>query len=308
MFKRLIPHIFYGNVFYAFCTIALCLETNSLAGLPKNDPLFYVIVGTATLIFYTFVYYLTSRYINRELVAFDWKNRNVWYSYHRPLVKLVLTLAILVLAVAGGVYMLHHFHGLSRLQPEDYVTIAFFPLISLAYSFEFPFFNHFHPLREAAVLKPFILGFAWAGFVTLYPFTALKWEGVDVSQATGIPVHWLFIQNFLFISLLCILFDIKDIQYDRRKQLNTIAVRLGARNTIYWVVIPIIATNMLIKVFYFFHTTQFYTALFVRGIPYLILLLVSFEVRKEKSTLYYLAVIDGMMLLKGITGIISTYL
>ncbi|MDB5232112.1 MAG: hypothetical protein JWN76_2917 [Chitinophagaceae bacterium] len=308
MFKRLIPHIFYGNVFYALCTVALCIETNLLAGLPENDWLFYLIIGTATIVFYTLVYYIASRFINPEMVAFDRKNRNVWYGHHRPLVRFVLIAAIAILLICEGLYFFRYLDRISRLTFTDYFLLAIFPLVSIAYSFEIPLLKHFRPLREAGILKPFVLGFAWAGFVTVYPVLGLKWEGIAITSADGIPVQWLFIQNFLFISLLCILFDIKDMQYDRRKQLNTIPVRLGATKTIFYVVIPLIILNMVIKSVYFFHTSQFFTALFIRGIPYVILLLVSFEVRKEKSTLYYLAVIDGMMLLKALTGIISTYL
>lgn len=306
LLQKLIGFIFFGNIFYAACTVALCIETNLVAGLPLNSFDFYLLIAAATICFYGMIYYISGNRLNRQMVAFDWYSRINWYVQHKKLIRVLLILGISVLVITALIYLLRNMGSITQLSITDYFLLVFFPFVAVAYSYEILPFKQLRILRNAGTLKPFILGFAWAGFVTVYPYIALKWEGFTGSYAS-LSIGWLFVQNFIFISMLCILFDIKDEPLDRKKNLKTIPVRLGIHATVYYVMIPLILLNLLIKFIYFKDETAFYQPVLIRCIPYVFLLFASLEVRKPKATLYYLAVVDGLMLVKAVFGIISVY-
>jgi 4-hydroxybenzoate polyprenyltransferase len=282
------------------------MEANLLAGQPLNHWSFYSSIGFATSIFYTLVYYVSSKRINPQLVSFDWNNRSVWYSHNRTFVRISLILSCLALVFSGVFFLYRNYAGIFRLSIRDCFLIILFPLLALSYSFKLPFTNKFS-LRKFGILKPFILGFAWAGFVTAFPIIALKAEGT-YELNSRLPEIWLFMQNFIFISLLCIIFDIKDEQSDRKQQIRTIPVLLGIRQTVYFIIIPLTIINLFIKATVMYAYQNPFLPIIIRAVPNIILVAVSLQVRSKKSTLYYLAIIDGMMLVKALTGIISIYL
>jgi 4-hydroxybenzoate polyprenyltransferase len=305
--RQIISTLFYGNIFYACCTVALCIETNLLAGQPLNSLPFYLVIGFATILFYSIIYYVSSKKINKEIVAFDWKNRTVWYSYHRNYIRILLIISGIIIIASGIYFSVENFSRLFSLPVWKYFLLALFPLVSITYSFNVLPFKNLSILRQIGVLKPFILGFAWSGFVTLFPLFLLEIEGRS-QNTNALPAYWLFIQNFVFISMLCIIFDIKDVQLDQKQKLRTIPVILGVQRTIYFVIIPLLIMNLLLKTIYMMANEMLVMQIIIRDLPNIVLIWLSLQVRQRKSTLYYLAVIDGMMLVKAITGIISTYL
>lgn len=302
--KQFISFIFFGNVFYAACTVALCMETCVVAGLPLNSPLFYLVIAAATVCFYGLVYYISGLSINPQLKSFDWQSRIQWYASHRRMIQFLLVVGIVVMVVDALLYAWIYRINFKYLGFLHYTAIVFFPLLSVAYSFNVLPFSKFTVLRSAGVVKPFILGLAWAGFVTVFPLIGLRFEG-NISAHYQIAGGWLFVQNFIFISLLCILFDIKDVDDDKKRRLRTIPVRIGVQQTIAFVVVPLVFINMALKFIYFQHSPAFYVAVAIRLIPYAFLLFIAFQVRQPKSTLFYLAAVDGLMLLKALVGIIS---
>ena len=252
------------------------------------------------------VYYISSKRINPQLVSFDWNNRSVWYSYNRSFVGISLILSCLAFAGSVLVFLYQNYTRIFNLPIQYYFLLVIFPLLAFSYSFKIPFTEKF-ALRKFGILKPFILGFAWAGFVTAFPIIALKAEGrYDVNNR--LPEIWLFMQNFIFISVLCIIFDIKDEQSDKKQKLRTIPVLLGVRQTVYFIIIPLTIINLIIKASVMHAYQNPFLPIVLRSIPNIILVAVSLQVRSTKSTLYYLAIIDGMMLVKALTGILSIYL
>jgi 4-hydroxybenzoate polyprenyltransferase len=203
-------------------------------------------------------------------------------------------------------FLYRNYAGIFHVSIRDYFLVVLFPLLALSYSFKLPFTDKLS-LRKFGILKPFILGFTWAGFVTAFPIISLKAEG-NYELNSRLPEVWLFMQNFIFISLLCIIFDIKDEQSDRKQQLRTIPVLLGVKRTIYFIIIPLTVINLFIKAAVMYAYQNPFLPIIIRSIPNIILVAVSLQVRSKKSTLYYLAIIDGMMLVKALTGILSIYL
>ena len=153
-------------------------------------------------------------------------------------------------------------------------------------------------------MKPFVIGFVWGGTVTIYP---LLFHAIENNETYGITLFGflLFVKNFMFITVLCIMFDIKDFAYDYNQQLKTFVVRVGLRKTIYYIMIPLciigLGTFLVFTISHHFRVIR----IVINTIPFILLITVAWSMYRRKSILYYLAIIDGLMLVKALCGIIS---
>jgi 4-hydroxybenzoate polyprenyltransferase len=179
-----------------------------------------------------------------------------------------------------------------------------FPLLAALYTFKIPGLS-FKKIRQIGWLKPFVVGLTWSGWVTVYPI--LVWQVQrGYANKSSVTFSWLFwLQNFLFISILAIIFDIKDYRNDVRFQLKTYPATLGVRNTFRYVVYPVTVVNIIVfLLFQFQHDLSAWQTI-VQSIPYVLLVWMLLTYHKTRSVLYYLVAIDGLMFLKAICGIIS---
>lgn len=118
----------------------------------------------------------------------------------------------------------------------------------------------------------------------------------------------LFISNALYISIIALLFDIKDFESDANKQMKTLVVRMGLTKTINWIVLPMSALILIATLRYgYLHGFTGYQIL-LNTIPLILLISVSYQMHQRKSILYYLAIIDGLIVVKAACGIIATLL
>jgi len=159
-------------------------------------------------------------------------------------------------------------------------------------------------LRKTGWLKPFVIGFTWAGFVNVYP--VVFYDLVHAVNYTPTLIGGLlFLKNFMFITVLCIMFDIKDYASDYLSQVKTFVVRAGLRRTIFYILLPLAVTGLASFIVYG-ATHQFsMTKLILNIIPFLLLMMVAFSLRKRRPVLYYLVIIDGLMLVKAVCGSVA---
>lgn len=78
-----------------------------------------------------------------------------------------------------------------------------------------------YSLQSIGWLKPFVIGFTSSGLVTLYPvmFSAIE-KGI-VFELSWLYA-FLFIKNMMFISVLCIMFDVKDLYRRLQSEIKNI--------------------------------------------------------------------------------------
>lgn len=104
---------------------------------------------------------------------------------------------------------------------------------------------------------------------------------------------WFLASQFVFISVLCMLFDIKDNEADYLSGINTYANRFGEKVT------KIICANLIIIGFICFYKFNSSTNYTVASVILRILLLgtILFTSDKRHSFYYYLWV-DGMLIIQ----------
>ena len=168
--------------------------------------------------------------------------------------------------------------------------------------FPVPKFN----LRSYGRLKPFIIGFVATGTVTIYPlifFNTIEKQSFHFN----IPVVLYFIANFMFTTVIAIMFDIKDYAADHNLRLKTLIVRFGLRKSIYYVLLPFIGIGMIALLLFAINKHYSLLQIIINCIPFLLLASVAWSLQQRKKILYYLAVIDGLLLVKALFGIALYY-
>ncbi len=298
MFKRFARFIFYGNYFYGCCSVALAVEASLQQNLSLNSIYFYLLLYFGTVIFYT------SAYIQEKKTAYV-NNRSRWYGENRRLIKFTRQLLIIFIAVLALHLLIKYHNQLLNITPSQYALLLIIGIIAFGY-YGISLGSALKiNTRNTGWFKPIAIGLVWATVVTYVPVLWYQVENNVHYTFTKMNV-WFFIKNLMYISLLAILFDIKDYAADHNIQLQTLVVRTGIRKTIFTIIIPLTILGFLSLVV--FAILQHFPPLrlAINAIPFVLLIIVALSLHRRKPIIYYLAVIDGLMLVKALCGITAS--
>lgn len=293
--NKWIKLIFFGNHFYGLCAIALSIEGSLQQGYPVPSTLYFVMAYASTVLFYSKAYIMTE-------VSDDIANlRSMWYARNRSLMQITQLFFLTVLVISSSYFVLSYWAQLMNLKLSEWFLIVVFPLASaLYYGIDNKLIGSFN-LRNIGWLKPFIIGFTWAGLANIYPLLFHH-----ITQSTHFEITlvgcFLFIKNFMFITILCIMFDIKDYAMDYNAQIKTVVVKLGLRRTIFYFIIPLCIIGL--ASFWIYALSRDFSAMkiLINTIPFLLIIVVAYTMHSRKSIFYYLMIIDGLMLVKALCG------
>jgi hypothetical protein len=287
--------VFFGNYFYGLCAVALSVEAALQQERPLNEWLYYALSFAVTVVYYTKAYVTSNPHHGTS-------KRSAWYYKHRVLVRNSQWFFAAFIFVGGFVYVYRHFNALVGLPLAHWLLVALFPAVALLYygidNTKFGAVN----LRRVGWLKPFIIGFAWAGLVTVYPVVFGGVERGDVYTPTLIGAL-LFLKNFMFISVLCIMFDVKDYATDHNVQLKTFVVEFGLRKTIFYILLPLCVLGLGSFIVYGLVRDFSTMKILINTVPFVALISVAYSLQRRKTIFYYLVIIDGLMLVKAACGI-----
>ncbi|NCI50655.1 hypothetical protein GWC95_12025 [Sediminibacterium roseum] len=295
--KEATRFLFFGNYFYGICAVALSVEASLQQHAALNGFTYYFFVFCATVLYYTHAYIA-------EPSAHTTNLRAQWYFEKRGLLR--WSQAVLTVFVIGSGYRLltANWSAISHLDLQEWALIAVFPVVAALYYGSASPNRSTHSLRNNGWLKPFVIGFVWAGCVTTYPVVFSSIEQHAVYKPDLIALL-LFIKNFMYITMLCIMFDIKDYAADHNQQLKTFVVRYGLRKTIFYILIPLSLIGLGTFILFGIIRDFPFLRILINTLPFILLIIVAYSMHRRKSILYYLAIIDGLMLVKAICGSIG---
>lgn len=314
--QKFIHFIFFGNYFYALCAVALSVEASVQQGIPLNTPTYYFLLASGTIVYYTYAYWgqvnfcgawrkaaLPKIALNKNQYC---NERTQWYVHHFLFITLT-QLFFIAVTLASALYLsIKVFHEIFSLHWIEWLVLLIVPAVAALY-----YSNDYLPfikinLRKSGWAKPFVIGFVWAAAVTVYPVMFYKWQ-MDKHYSPSVEGVWFFIKNWMFITVLCIMFDIKDYADDYNQNLKTFVVRVGLRKTIFSILLPISAVGLI--AFWIFAALMRFgiVRIAINTIPFICLIVVAYSMYRRKSILYYLMVIDGLMLLKALCGITASW-
>jgi 4-hydroxybenzoate polyprenyltransferase len=193
----------------------------------------------------------------------------------------------------SGIGMLISVFSLPLLLP--FIGIALF--LTLLYAVPLIPFSFLRFTRKAGLLKTLLLAFTWS-FVTVYiPYQ---------QSATGhtLTLLMLFNNRFLFMLMLCIIFDARDTNVDKIRGLQSLTTLLRPstiRYIMFFLFAAYIANGILLRVHY--HEPMQILALLITGI--ITALVYAFSLRQQGYFFYYFGV-DGLMLFSSLATYVAS--
>ncbi|HEY8388366.1 MAG TPA: UbiA family prenyltransferase, partial [Parasegetibacter sp.] len=222
--NRSVSFIMYSSVFISLCAVALCIETNLLLQGPVLHPAFYVFVFCATLLQYNLHYYPRKKDPGPSARE-QWSHRNR---------KLHFTL--IVISIAGIVFSLFYF------RINHFLIVALLGLITFVYSFPVLPIGGGKRLKDSGIAKLLTITLIWTIITVWFP--------ADEAHLNN-PHFWLlFIRRFLFMLVLCLAFDIRDILPDYQEGIRTLPILIGKKNS-YRIIYSVLALFVIISLYQF---------------------------------------------------------
>ncbi len=290
--KKILSFIVYSNAFYAICMLLLSFVASIDNHIPFCKFYFYIFSFIGTVVYYTAIYRKNS------YACMD-NTRTQWYIQYHKYISVTYIICILILLIIATYTAVHYWFYFFGVHMWYYALVAVFPFAAFLYTFSF--FSH-RSLRNMGWIKPFALGWVWAGMCYYFPIACYNLQ-TEPRAYLILPHLLLFFDNFIFISILCILFDIKDIESDKKKKLQTFPISLGISRTVYYIVLPLVLCSWLLRMDFVFSHLYTKQMVVLQSLPYILLLLVTYSLFKKKSLLYWLFVVDGLMIVKAVVGI-----
>lgn len=271
-FKKFSEFILFSSIFISLCAVALCMETNILLGLPLNHFSFYCFVFGATLAQYNLHYFAKT-------VAVTGSQRQAWSQNKKQL--------HLILLILGGALILFSFFSFHL---KHFIILGCLGAISFLYSFPFLPFEKKRRIKDYGLLKILTITLLWT-LVTV-------WFPVNSMSVANELFLLIFFKRFVFMFVLCLLFDVRDMEIDSSDNINTLAVMIGKKRS-YFLSYTLLIIFVVLSFVQYFYLPQ---------IGFLIAMLISaaatfltIELTKKTNSDYiFLAGIDGMMLLQAI--------
>ncbi|HMK04530.1 MAG TPA: hypothetical protein VK489_10075 [Ferruginibacter sp.] len=264
------------SIFIAICAVALAFQTAQLLQIETHLSV-YGFIFFATLCSYNF-YWLLSK--------FSFAGTGFFTGF---LKKEMVSICLLIFSAAGLLFCLYR-------SPLHMNYVATAVLLTIIYAVPLLPFKFLRFTRKAGVLKTTLLAFTWVyvtGFLPMERSYAML-NSADIFILT---------RRFLFMLMLCIIFDSRDIAVDKIRGLRSLATDLNPSTLqilIYSIFIVMFATNFLST--YFGISSYQSIALQTSTIA---LLVVYFYSTKKQDYLFYYFIVDGLMLFSALTTFIA---
>lgn len=268
----------FSNIFIACCAVLMVHQSCSLLLHTMPDSNFIGFVFFSTLCSYSFHWYLTPAETENSSSRTKWLIKNKY-------IHSILFFAGLIGATVFGLLLIPYW---------PWLLIAV--LITFLYSAPKISHPYFRLLRKVALGKTVFLAFAWMYVTTLLPML--------ISNEPWRTDFTLFaISRFLLIYAICILFDYRDRDYDKKNGIRSLITWLNFRS-ITWLFITslLLFTYFTIALLFTGHT---YSDIILLLIPGLITaILYKHAVQNFSDNLYYFA-LDGLMALSALLMLIK---
>lgn len=264
--KRFIDFLLFGNIYIALG--AFLLSQSTIFELKLKLPISYsILVFFSTL----FIYNIQRLFYKTGIYSTPISIRRKWISKHQKII-----IGLTIIGLIGTCISLFYC--------DTRVITILSPLGLLSVGYFFPAIQ----LRKFALLKIFILVSVWT--VTCYLAPILL-----SNNAFSIKNLAYIISGFSFMTAICLPFDNRDIEIDKKENIQTFSVLYGTQRV-----------NQVAFIF----SLLYFTLLFISEVDSIVLTinLIVFSVcsvfilknNNPRNEYYYIAGIDGILILKGI--------
>lgn len=272
--RKFFDFIIFSNIFIALCAVAMAGYSTHLFSLGFPPAHFAGFLFFSTLASYSIHWYLTDETTEITASRTPWLSRNKW-----------LHATFFVISSIGCAFFL-----LKELGYIKWIVPAIF--LTLLYTApKFPF-QPFTTLKKFILGKTILLALMWTYVTSALPFFIISkpWE----------PVYTLFfINRFTLIFPICILFDLRDKDYDKLTGVKSLVTLLPPKKIkiVFNIFVMLhVITALLIAYFSDFGLVDNFILL----IPIILTFSLYNRAIKTKNDYLFYFILDGLMALSPI--------
>ena len=264
------------SIFIAICAVALCFQTALLLHI-NLTPWLYSFIFFSTLCSYNFYWLLSGYSFSRQPLTLFLKH------YYTNFIVFFI----------AGTGMLFCLYNVSELLPVISIAVT----LTLLYALPLLPFKIFHVAGKAGLLKTFLLAFTWA-FVTVYiPYKQMP-------AANLFTLILLFNNRFLFMLMLCIIFDARDTDVDKIRGLQSLTTLVKPaiiRYIVAGIFVAYILNGIVLRAYY--NEPVQIIALLVTG---MVTAVVYFFSLQKQGYFFYYFLVDGLMLFSAMATYVAS--
>ena len=278
--KRFFEFVLFGNIYVALG--AACLVQSSIIQLGYTDHLFSysLLVFFSTLFQYNFQRVFYKLQMDNSLNSV----RRKWIFKNQKSIKLLMFMGLIGIAITFFF--------------NDYKILFYLsPLLILSLLYFLPFVK----LRKSPWLKLLTLVLVWTMVTAVVPILLSSIEPFNKNNFLHISLR------FCFMMAICIPFDIRDLQIDKTDSVSTIPHLIG-ENRARWIAFAFMLLYIVLII-------PEYTLRMINFKIFIALMLsallnaaIVFMSNSKRSEYFYVAGIDGTMILQGVLLIGVYYL
>ncbi len=275
MLRKIFDFFIFSSLFIALCAVLMVQETVRILHLDTDLFALLWFVFFSTLCSYNLHWYFTPFAPNERI-------RSLWTQDNRSL-HLILSVSGLI----GSVYFSIRFI-------DQWIWLL--PAVILTFLYTAPKipFGPLINLKKIAIGKTIYLAFVWAYVTTALPIliSGKEWQGREMLLTTG---------RFFFIYAICILFDYRDREQDKRDGIRSMITYFGQQgiNRLFLFSLAIYAGCCLGLGTLGIDWRQ----VIILTVPSLIVLSLYRYAQTHYSDYLYYFVLDGLMMFSALCGL-----
>jgi 4-hydroxybenzoate polyprenyltransferase len=270
LIKSSIHFLVFSSIYIAACALVMIHQTNQLLNLQYDIFHYYGFVFFSTICSYNFHWGLTPS-VETDMVRLGWTVRNK--SVHK------------IMFVIGAIGAAWYFFYIR----EHWFWLSIGVILTFLYSA--PKVPYLRTLRNIAVGKTIFLAMVW-----MYVTTALP---IFISGENWGSSQILFCASrFLFIYSICILFDYRDRDYDRKEGIRSMITYLDDKGVdkLFYLSLLLFSITTILMLWSGFTTLQVVLIL----LPGIVMIPLYYLGKKNFSDYLYYIMLDGMMMLSAL--------
>jgi 4-hydroxybenzoate polyprenyltransferase len=243
-------------------------QTVMLLQLPVTNIWLYSFIFFATMLSYTGHFWLASK-------KSESSHQLQWYRKHQSITLLLMSVSFTALTIS--------FLFIVNIWP--FLVIA--AVLNLFYTGPLLFKKSLRLPKIFTYLKSYVIGFVWAYVSVVLPIAFYE-------QAITVSVFLLFLNHFMLVSLLVLIFDYRDKLPDYEFGIHTPANAMNEREFgTFFLFNTLIYAGLVAALSFVLKQPLFLLQLLL--VPVMILL--QQQSKKQQSDLFYLFRVDGVMIL-----------
>ena len=284
--------LLWSNHFYGIAASLLTIETTMLIlnQLPSFFLVAFIYIGT--LVYYTYAYF-------NETSTGLYNERSKWYQSNKGYLK-IRQIFLILLCISIGVFKLQLIEIFILLSIGLKLILCIALVIILLYYYAHKIFKRGN-LRKKGLLKSMSIAWVWVVVCFILPIV-IQSQGKYNFSAHYALVHLL--QLYLFILILAILFDIKDINRDNDENIKTLVAKYGIKPIMYTFIFPLVLVYLWVSFFLLFRLQESFVYFLTPLLISFLIVMVGYLVQKRKTIHENILLIDGLILIKALLGIL----